>query len=285
MKSSFTLIELLVVIAIIAILAALLLPALNKARDRAMRVVCQNNLRQMTIATHGYYADFDGSLPWCYTSQAGNTERNDYSFTFGRGDLYSGGPRLYRNGMGTFFATDTFPADIMHCPAHGKLSGTNPFWEWDGTPITESYARARTTNPAGMAGYGSYGYRFNESRFSHESPGGLFRTEWAPGIPMHASPNRAADIKNVFEKAPGGTHVLFYDGASRRRRWDDWTQVWTAGVYQWAHRDGGNMAGFDGAVRWVPNVLTGNAMANWPNNEKDYAFTDFFAYDRYLGEP
>ena len=88
----FSLVELLMVIAIIGLLAAMLLPATTRAKSKAKRIACVENLRQVGLAFHGYAHDHDNKFPMTMAAAAAAaTNLNDLPRVNHHLDLTAGG--------------------------------------------------------------------------------------------------------------------------------------------------------------------------------------------------
>jgi prepilin-type N-terminal cleavage/methylation domain-containing protein len=156
-REGFTLIELLVVIAIIAILAALLMPALERARQRAMETVCMSNFKQFGLGLRIYADTYDGFMP------CGKYNTNSNSINYGGAyylaefgvtagvvtcpenpeavptrryqlgsQIWPGGPSdkinlpyIYTGGCGGY--PDLWDSGAPHC---GTDSDGDPWWGW-----------------------------------------------------------------------------------------------------------------------------------------------------------
>jgi prepilin-type N-terminal cleavage/methylation domain-containing protein/prepilin-type processing-associated H-X9-DG protein len=110
----FTLIELLCVIAIIGILAALLLPALTRAKGRAQRIACVSNLRQAGLAFHAFAHDHNGRFPMSVSTNAGGT------LEYAQGGALISGEFYFNYIHFEAIAAELSTPAVLACPADNR---------------------------------------------------------------------------------------------------------------------------------------------------------------------
>jgi prepilin-type N-terminal cleavage/methylation domain-containing protein len=142
--SAFTLVELLVVVSIIALLVAILLPSLRRAREQAKLTVCGSHLKQLGAAIHLYAVDYSGMIP------RGPERANPFDFAandLATNQLWIGAAAPFHareyNGLGRLLATVTAQARVGFCPADDNFN------------LTEELPKIHGDQDA----YGSYLYR------------------------------------------------------------------------------------------------------------------------------
>jgi prepilin-type processing-associated H-X9-DG protein len=184
-KKNFTLIELLVVIGIIVILAAMLLPSLGAAKEKARRTTCMNNLRQVGIATIGHAGENGGQFPLDASMNAWNTASGPDAtdpthFLYGNYETLGLPKIMWQCPSNPFWRIYvTYPPigqTIVHSyPYHGLKAGRRPgsSWseDWDAHPTVLSRANSTMLLFSDFVAVSTGGSLANKWRINHNKSG------------------------------------------------------------------------------------------------------------------
>jgi prepilin-type N-terminal cleavage/methylation domain-containing protein len=219
-RRAFTLIELLVVIAIIAILAAMLLPVLAKAKDKARTTSCLSNLRQWGLAEQVYATDNQDGIP------SDGLDRNN-------GDIYPGAgnmqfdthnwmnqlPELMNTPDISYYATNaggsgTYNSKIFPFPGNG----IGPIWQCPSA--TMPVGDLQNLSGGGVGGFFSYVMNIDLKRLaSANAPGGYLPFPQEPKLASLTQPSATVFMEdamfNFAESQATGFYPSTYNGYSQ----------------------------------------------------------------------
>ena len=233
-KYNFTLIELLVVVAIIGILAAMLLPALSKAKEYAKQIQCVNNLKQIGLSMLNYSENSNGCLP------------------------YVPGADQWRRGVqGTDleFLMQDYTGQTRPSVTIPKSHGTGGIWICPSSPISlnqtaDGWQYKSPRSPTGLEAYNAYGGLYSHYR-QHEGGTRPFHYRIKVFSTPYATPFQFCSTKG---HAPAG-----YQGAP-----DDKPYSGTMGAYSW-HEQVRPTVFMDGHVKMLNSYIYRTDNGSHPN--------------------
>jgi prepilin-type N-terminal cleavage/methylation domain-containing protein/prepilin-type processing-associated H-X9-DG protein len=262
----FTLVELLVVIAIIAILAALLLPALASARAKTTTKQCASNMRNWTLATLMYTADYVDQVPF-YADHDWDDPQQDYWYT----TLAPYVARRVRHD-GAFGAANVLTDPLRRCPG-GSINSPPWYFKYEQTPATQWPVVSAWADPPGWNCWIGANLGFGNNRFGMK----LVAPFIYHIIPCEGSSmvNLPVHITQVRKPADGMAFMDtltdfvysplagFPDGSALNWGASDinedgfgdtgcWCWAPFNGANPYVHSAGANVALMDGHVEWVP---------------------------------
>ncbi len=240
--TSFTLIELLVVIAIIAILAAMLMPALQQARETAKKIKCENNVKQVSMAFQNYAMDFKGFAPGHYYAKfKGGTNSDRLNWVAFMRDELGYIPRD-KNGSGTPSANS-----ILACPSGLELKKIDDV-------STHIGLTGQMSSPKAGGGY----YNAYQNRATHGAGKRAWSFDTLGAYVKIETIDRPARIAQVGDAAQHDYHIA--------RIAEDLTE-WDA----FRHSDGLNLGFWDGHAEYAQRskfkVIPGTTGSTWDKAE------------------